>query len=84
MMESNWQSLQQSADRARKSADHEKAVGLYTQALAQPACDTYWDRQFHQAGDRWLYRHSTTGFVYLCGRYCQSDRSPGGIHQGCA
>ena len=29
MTESNWQSLQQSADRARKSADHEKAVGLY-------------------------------------------------------
>ena len=41
MMESNWQSLLQSADRARKSADHEKAVGLYLQALAQP--DTPWE-----------------------------------------
>ena len=33
MMESNWQSLQQSADRARKSADHENAVDLYTKGL---------------------------------------------------
>jgi GAF domain-containing protein/tetratricopeptide (TPR) repeat protein len=36
MTESTWQSLQQSADWARKAADHEKAVDLYTQALAQP------------------------------------------------
>src|SRR4030042_4512261 len=41
MMESNWQSLQQSADRARKSADHEKAVELYLQALTQPG--TPWE-----------------------------------------
>ena len=33
---SRWQSLQQSADRARKEIDHEGAIELYTQALAQP------------------------------------------------
>ena len=38
---SSWQSLQQSADRARKAADHEKAIELYSQALAQP--DLPWE-----------------------------------------
>jgi hypothetical protein len=32
-----WKSLQQAADRARKSADHEKAVELYSQALSRKA-----------------------------------------------
>jgi tetratricopeptide (TPR) repeat protein len=35
MQAEKWQSLQQSADRARKAADHEKAIELYTQALAK-------------------------------------------------
>ena len=41
MMESKWQSLQQSADWAHKAADHEKAVDLYTQALSLP--DVPWE-----------------------------------------
>jgi signal transduction histidine kinase/DNA-binding response OmpR family regulator/tetratricopeptide (TPR) repeat protein/nitrate/nitrite-specific signal transduction histidine kinase len=41
MTESTWQSLQQSADWARKAANHEKAVDLYAQALAHP--DMPWE-----------------------------------------
>ena len=37
----SWQSLQQAADLRRKSADHEKAIELYTQALALPGVP--WD-----------------------------------------
>ena len=33
---SEWQKLQQSADRARLVGDHEQAVVLYRQALDQP------------------------------------------------
>jgi hypothetical protein len=34
----NWQTLQQSAERARQAAEHEQAIDLYNQALAHPRC----------------------------------------------
>ncbi len=38
-----WQTLQQSADRHRQAAEHQQAIDLYTQALAQPGVP--WEAQ---------------------------------------